>query len=434
MLKSKTFFNWGRNIQINPKKIVPKNYDELKKITYKKSFIIQGNQRSYGDVCLNRKILVSMKNFNKIKYFDRKNGIIEIESGMLLKNLLPIIIGKGWFVPITPGTKYVSLGGMIANNVHGKNINKNQIKHYVKEIKLLGLNKKIINCTEKKNKKIFYLTIGGYGLTGIILSVTLKLKKISSTYLDQKIIAFNNYEKFFSISNNTRNYEYSVFWIENFTEKKIQGLNYLAKHSKIKDKYLSNFKEREIGYINSFISKLIIKNYFFSRIIKFLYKNYKKYSYKKLTDFEEVFYPQDYFIDWNKVYGNSGFFEIQFLVPKKKFKKILAKIHFFFKKEKVFSPFVVIKKVNERGKYLNFCGSGYSISLDFGINKNFEKIKIFFNSIIKENKLRVNFSKDLIVDRTNAFNYPGFKTFKKEISLLNPQKKLNSIFSKRLKI
>ena len=128
-LKDKVFTNWGRNIHINPKRFSPKNYSELKNIINKKSFIVHGNQRSYGDTCLNKNLVVSMKNFNQIKYFDKKNGIIEIESGMILKDLLPIIIEKNWFIPVTPGTKYVSLGGMIANNVHGKNIYRNQIKY-----------------------------------------------------------------------------------------------------------------------------------------------------------------------------------------------------------------------------------------------------------------------------------------------------------------
>ncbi len=432
--KNKTFFNWGRNVNINPKKLLPKNYKELKKITNKKSFVVHGNQRSYGDVCVNKDLLVSMKNFNKIKYFHKKNGIIKIESGMLLKNLLPIIIKEGWFIPVTPGTKYVSLGGMVANNVHGKNVFKNQIKQHIKEIELLRLNKKKIKCSKKKNNKIFDLTIGGFGLTGIILSVTLELKKINSSYLEQKIIEFNSFEEFFSLSKNINDYEYSVFWIDYFTKKKIKGLNYLAKHSKISFGKSLIFKDKKIGIINSFFSKLIIKNYIFSRIINFLYRKYKKYSYKKICNFNEVFYPQDYFIDWNKIYGNKGFFEIQFIIPKNKFKKILSEISFFFKKEKIFSPFVVIKKVNDKGKYLNFCGSGYSISLDFEINKNFKTLKLFFNSIIKKNKLKVNFSKDLIVNKFNASNYPDFKIFKKEISLLNPQKKINSIFSKRLHI
>ena len=433
-LKKKAFTNWGRNIHVNPKKFSPKNYNELKKIINKKSFIVHGNQRSYGDTCLNKDLVVSMKNFNQIKYFDKKNGIIEIESGLILKDLLSIIIEKNWFIPVTPGTKYVSLGGMIANNVHGKNIYRNQIKYYVKEIKLLRLNKKIIKCSNKINKKIFYLTIGGFGLTGIILTITLKLKKIYSPYVNQKIIEFNNYREFYSVSKNIGNHEYSVLWIDHFTKNKIQGLNYLAKHSKIKNNNLVFFGDKKIGLISLFISKLIVKNYYFSRIVHFIFRNYKKYFYNKLCNFYEIFYPQDYFIDWNKLYGKKGFFQIQFIIPKNKFKKILTEISTFFEKEKIFSPFIIVKRYNEKGKYLNFCGLGYSISLDFEINKNFKIIKLFFNSIIKKYKLKVNFAKDLVVNKINASNYSEFKIFKKEILLLNPQKKINSFFSKRLEI
>ena len=432
--KDKKFNNWGRNIHIIPKRLSPKNYNELKKIINKKSFIVHGNQRSYGDVCLNKDLMVSMANFNQIKYFDEKKGIIELESGMLLKDLLPIIIKKGWFIPVTPGTKHVSFGGMIANNVHGKNTHKNKIGFYVKEIKLLGLNKKILKCSKKKNKKAFSLTIGGFGLTGIILTVSLQLKKIRSYYLDQKITEFNTYKEFYTVSKNVGNYEYSVSWIDNFSKYKFQGLNYLAKHSNIKKNNLSFFNDNQIGLISLLISKLIVKNYFFSRMINIIYRNYKKYFYHKLCNFNEIFYPQDYFTDWNKLYGKIGFFQIQFVIPENKFEKVLVEISFFLKKTKTFSTFVVVKRFNEKGKYLNYSGTGYSISFDFKIDNNFNIIKFFFNSLINKYNLKVNFSKDLIVKKSNAFNYPEFKLFKKEISLFNMNKKINSLFSKRLEI
>ena len=432
--KDKKFNNWGRNIHIIPKRLSPKNYNELKKIINKKSFIVHGNQRSYGDVCLNKDLMVSMANFNQIKYFDEKKGIIEVESGMLLRNLLPIIIKKGWFMPVTPGTKYVSFGGMIANNVHGKNTHKNRIGYYVKEIKLLGLNKKILKCSKKRNKKAFSLTIGGFGLTGIILTVSLQLKKISSPYLDQKITEFNTYKEFYSVSKNVGNYEYSVSWIDNFSKYKFQGLSYLAKHSNIKKNNLFFFNDNQIGPISLVISKLIVKSYFFSRIINIIYRNYKKYFYHELCNFNEIFYPQDYFIDWNKLYGKIGFFQIQFIIPENKFEKLLDEISAFLKKAKTFSTFVVVKRYNEKGKYLNYSGNGYSISFDFKINNDFKIIKFFFNSLVNKYNLKVNFSKDLIVDKSNAFNYPEFKLFKKEISLLNMKKKINSLFSKRLEI
>jgi len=432
--KDKKFNNWGRNIHIIPKRLSPKNYNELKEIINKKSFIVHGNQRSYGDVCLNKDLMVSMANFNQIKYFDEKKGIIEVESGMLLRNLLPIIIKKGWFMPVTPGTKYVSFGGMIANNVHGKNTHKNKIGYYVKEIKLLGLNKKILKCSKKRNKKAFSLTIGGFGLTGIILTVSLQLKKISSPYLDQKITEFNTYKEFYSVSKNVGNYEYSVSWIDNFSKYKFQGLSYLAKHSNIKKNNLFFFNDNQIGPISLLISKLISKSYFFLRIFNIIYRNYKKYFYHELCNFNEIFYPQDYFIDWNKLYGKIGFFQIQFIIPENKFEKVLDEISAFLKKAKTFSTFVVVKRFNEKGKYLNYSGNGYSISFDFKINKNFSNINFFFNSLVKKYSLRVNFSKDLIINRTNAYNYPEFKIFKKEISLLNSKKKINSFFSKRLNI
>ena len=432
--KDKKFNNWGRNIHIIPKRLSPKNYNELKEIINKKSFIVHGNQRSYGDVCLNKDLMVSMANFNQIKYFDEKKGIIEVESGMLLRNLLPIIIKKGWFMPVTPGTKYVSFGGMIANNVHGKNTHKNRIGYYVKEIKLLGLNKKILKCSKKRNKKAFSLTIGGFGLTGIILTVSLQLKKISSPYLDQKITEFNTYKEFYSVSKNVGNYEYSVSWIDNFSKHKFQGLSYLAKHSNIKKNNLFFFNDNQIGPISLLISKLISKSYFFLRIFNIIYRNYKKYFYHELCNFNEIFYPQDYFIDWNKLYGKIGFFQIQFIIPENKFEKVLDEISAFLKKAKTFSTFVVVKRYNEKGKYLNYSGNGYSISFDFKINNDFKIIKFFFNSLVNKYNLKVNFSKDLIVDKSNAFNYPEFKLFKKEISLLNMKKKINSLFSKRLEI
>ena len=434
--KQKSFFNWGRNTMITPKQAQPKNLLDLKKATNKKSFIITGNQRSFGDVALNNKLIISMKNFNKIIRFDDKKGIIELQSGTLLKDVLPVIVKKGWIFPVTPGTKYVSIGGMVANNIHGKNTHKNQIKFYVKEIKLLTLNKRIISCSLKNNRKIFDLTIGGFGLTGIILSATLKLKKISSFYLSQKIVEFNTFNEFFNEAKKSSNFQYSVSWIDRFTNNKISGLWFFSNHSNIKKNY-SNFKifnENKIGIIYYLILRLITNNDYISRLSNYFYKTYKKLFYKKIVQYDEYFYPQDYFIDWNRAYGKKGMFQIQFLVPEKKFRNILSQIYFFFKKEGLFSSFIVIKKVNEKGKYLNFVGSGYSVSLDFTINNKFDLLKHFLNEIIKINKLKVNFAKDFITDESNAYNYKEFKMFKKDVAALNKKRKINSFFSRRINI
>ena len=434
--KPNFFFNWGRNVKIYPKEIKPKNLLDLKKSINKKSFIAVGNKRSFGDVALNEKSIISMRNFNKVINFDDKKGLVELQSGILLNEVLPIIVERGWIFPITPGTKYVSIGGMVANNVHGKNSQKNQIKFYIKKIKLLTPSKKIISCSIKKNKKVFDLTIGGFGLTGIILSVTIQLKKISSFYLNQKIVEFNTYNEFFSTVKKMDNFEYSVSWIDSFSNNKISGLWFFARHISIKKNYsfFKNFKEKKIGIFWYLILASIVNINFISRLFNYSYKTYKKAFYKEIVQYDQYFYPQDYFINWNKAYGNRGMFQIQFLVSKEKFKDILSQIHYFFKEEGIFSSFIVIKKINEKGKYLNFAGNGYSISLDFTINSKFELLKSFFNKIILNNKLKVNFSKDFISNESTAYIYKEFKNFKSEIKAINKKKIINSFFSKRINI
>ena len=434
--KPKSFFNWGRNVKIFPNHIKPKNMMELKKVVKKKSFITSGNQRSFGDVALNDKSIVSMRNFNKIIHFNTKKGIIELQSGILLKEVLPIIVEKGWIFPVTPGTKYVSMGGMVANNIHGKNTKKNQIKFYVKKIKLLTLNKKIVSCTLKNNKKIFDLTVGGFGLTGIILSVTIQLKKITSFYLKQNIEEFSTYTEFFNSAKKINNFQYSVSWVDRFTDSKISGLWFFSNHININKSYtqFKGFNEKKIGIIYYLILTLIVNNNFFSRLSNYFYKTYKKLFYKKIVQYDEYFYPQDYLINWNKAYGKKGMFQIQFLVSEKKFKDILSQIHLFFIDEGMFSSFIVIKKINEKGKYLNFAGTGYSVSLDFTINSKFNLLKNFLNKIVKENKLKVNFAKDFISNESIALNYKEFKEFKSGIRTINKKKIINSSFSKRINI
>ena len=428
--------NWSRNVKVKPKILFPKNITQLKKIISKKKFITAGNQRSFGDNAINSSLIISMKNFNKVISFNKKKGIIEIQSGTILKDILSLITKEGWFIPVTPGTKYVSIGGMIANNVHGKNTFKNQIKYHVEKIKLLTTNKKFITCSQNKNKKIFETTVGGFGLTGFILSAKIKLKKINSIYIKQEIKEFENYNEFFNLSKKSNKYEYNVFWIDDFKLNKIKGLCYFGNH--IKDNSLTkkkiSFKEKEIGLLNFLILRTFTQNYYLIKIIKFFFRKLKKIFYTETSDLVNFFYPQDHFLNWNRIYGKNGFFQVQFLIKKKNFIHILNRISHFFIKEKVFSTFTIIKQFNEKGKYLNFYGKGLSISMDIPINFKFLKIKFFFNELFKEFKVKINFSKDFICDKKFLEKNTEYIKFKKNLSLFNHKKKFNSLFSKRLNL
>ena len=428
--------NYTNNTKTFPRIYFPNNYSDVKKIiSTKKNFLFQGNGSSYGDTGSNNHLLVSMKNFKKIIHFDKEKGIIEVESGLLLKELLETIVPLGWFIPVTPGSKYVSTGGMIAHNIHGKNTKKNQVKYCVKKIKLITPNNKQITCSKKINKRIFDLTIGGYGLTGAILTIIFKLKKIQSENIEQKIIEFKSYKEFYSISRINKNFEYSVCWLDKFTENSIKGLYFLGNHSKqIKPPKTKFFSAKIMGPFFLLIFRIIFSNYYFPKIMKFVFRNYKKFFYNEICHYNEYFYPQDDMPYWNKIYGNNGFVALHFLIPGNKFQKILTEISNFLNEKKVFSDFVIVKKFKENGKYLNFSGSGYSISFHFIKDKKYEILRSFINDLFKKYKIKVNFSKDLMTNKNNAYNYREFKAFKKNLLTIDSKKKMNSLFSKRLGI
>ena len=176
------------------------------------------------------------------------------------------------------------------------------------------------------------------------------------------------------------------------------------------------------------------QNFYLSKILNFFYKILKSIFYKKTTNLYDYFYPQDKFIDWNKVYGKLGFTQIQFLVRKSDLKNVLGDISDFFKKERKFSPFVVMKKYNEKGDYLNFVGEGISISMDIHIDKEFPKIKNFFNEIFIKYKANVNLTKDFIAKKEIFDKNVKYFKFKNDLNKFNKKNKFCSIFSKRLEL
>ena len=422
--------SWGKNTKLYSKKYTPNKLNDIKSILFNnRNITIQGNRRSYGDVCLGDKIL-STKNLSKIIYFNKKKGEIFVESGVLLKKILQIIIPCGWFLHSTPGTKYVSIGGMVANNIHGKNNKNNLFKNSIIEITLIDGAGKIITCSPKKNKKIFDITVGGFGLSGLILRVKFKLKKISSNYISQRIIEFKGFKKFFYLSK-IINYEYVVFWISKLEYNSLEGLLFLGNHDQNKNipkKIL--FKQSKLNKFQLSILSFILKSSFFFNLLNIFYKKYNKYFYKKKTTLDNFFYPQDRIENWNDAY-ESGFFQIHFLVKKNKIKKCTNRLIKFLDKEKLFSTFIIIKKFNEVGEYLNFSGDGYSVSMDFRIGDKFNLLRSFLNQLIRDYDLKVNFSKDLITGKNSIVNKKKYFSFKKDVKKFN-NGRFSSIFAKRL--
>jgi FAD/FMN-containing dehydrogenase len=167
---------------------------------------------------------------NKFISFDRINGIIECESGVLLSEVLEVSVPQGYFLYVTPGTKFVSVGGAIASDVHGKNHHaEGCFSEYVTEFKLLNENSEVITCSREENPDKFWATIGGMGLTGIILSAKFKLKNIESAYIRQESIKAENLDEVFRLFDESEDWTYNVAWIDCFQKGKDLGRSILMR-------------------------------------------------------------------------------------------------------------------------------------------------------------------------------------------------------------
>lgn len=406
---------------IKNKIIKPKNILELRKYL-KKKFTIVGNLRSYGDCAIGKKKHISLKNFNKIINLDKKKKIIEVQSGISLIDLLQFSLKKNLSLECMPGCKYVSLGGMIANNISGKLTKKNKFKEYICSIKLIKNNGKIVECSKKSKRKLFDLTIGGRGKTGPILSAKIKLTKIKSLFIYEKRLIFNSYNDFVNKLTFYKKFKYCVVWID-FISKDFEGIFFLGRHH-FNNRKFKIFKYNDFRLPNFFItliSPLLISKFFsqiFNKII-FLKNFLKKTS---IVDFNTFFFPQNKLKNWNLFFLNSGFLQFQIYFPFKNLYTIIESLKLEMSSKNIYSNFAIIK-FHEFNKL--------SLSLDFPIKNNKDKIIHLINNFSQKYNLEVELSKDISLKKINKKTLLNNKIFdKKNRKYWN--KNFNSKFYERL--
>ena len=216
--------------------VYPKNIEQILEEIKKSDLIARGNGRSYGDSSINKKNTINMKYFNHIISFDDNSGVLEVESGILLEDIINTFLPKGWFPYVTPGSKFVTIGGLIAADVHGKNHHKDgSFRNFVEWFELINSKGQIIKCSRNENKDMFEWTIGGMGLTGIIIRAAIKLRPIETCWIKQKTLVANNIDQTLEIFEKNMDATYSVAWINSTNSHNNigQSLIMLGEHAEI---------------------------------------------------------------------------------------------------------------------------------------------------------------------------------------------------------
>ena len=395
----KKISGWGKNIASYANISFPKNLKELKK-EIKKNCIARGLGRSYGDSSIQPNKTVVTTKLNSIINFNKKTGILESECGVSIKQLNEFIINKGWFLPVTPGSKNITLGGMIATNVHGKNHHKvGGFGKYVISFKILNSKNRLISCSRKKNNRLFNYTIGGMGLTGVIYSSKIKLKKIFSDLIYEEKIKCENLKETLSNINKSKNWEYNVSWIDTSPSNKEIGRSVISRgyFHKTNKKNIFNYSSKEIFTLPN-IFPFSLMNRFIIKILNTLYFNFSS-SGKSFTSINDFFYPLDKIRNWNNVYGKKGFISYQCSVPYKDAYKSIFEILEIIKKHQAYSFVSVLKSMKKKDFPLSFGQNGFTLVFDFPNYKDITMILNKVNDIVSKYNGKIYLAKDSIISK-----------------------------------
>lgn len=397
--------NWG-NFPVVEKEM--RSEDSLAKIQeYVRNhheIIARGNGRCYGDAALAENIF-STKRLNKFISFDRLNGIIECESGVLLSEVLEVIIPQGYFLYVTPGTKYITVGGAIASDVHGKNHHaEGCFSEYVLEFSLLNENGEVLNCSRSENADKFWATIGGMGLSGIILSAKFKLKNIETSFIRQERIKAENLEEIFRLFDESESWTYNVAWIDCLQKGENLGRSILMRGEHAFKHELPLNLQNNLLQLQKKISPKIpfffpgfVLNNLTVKLFNFLYfKKQSKKMVKNIVHFEDFFYPLDVVTDWNRIYGKNGFIQYQLVLPKATGKEGMKEILETIAGSGNGSFLAVLKlfgKANEEA-YNSFPIEGYTLALDFKMNAKLKNLVEKLDKIVESYGGRIYLTKD----------------------------------------
>ena len=283
--------------------------------------------RSYGDSCLNdRGTLLDVTGLNRFISFDETRALLRCEAGVTLADILALVVPKGWFVPVLPGTQWVSVGGAIANDIHGKNHHRaGTFGSHVACFELLRSSGERVLCSPEINGELFRATIGGLGLTGVILWAEIRLKRIPGASISVERIRFSGLSEFFLLSSTDQEYEYTVAWIDCLARGKRlgRGLFLRGDHAPGVPRAPNGPGRTIPGEMPSgLINRATVAG--FNAVY---YRSQLRSTRRTIVAYEPFFFPLDGIANWNRLYGRRGLLQHQCVIPEPAEESLTSMLH-----------------------------------------------------------------------------------------------------------
>ena len=396
--------SWGR-LSDEPHRIVSLNdTSKVKSLVCQSPHagVAHGMGRSYGDVCLNPGgTLWVTTDLDHFIGFDNNNGRLVCESGVLLRDIQRLIIPRGWILPVTPGTQLVTVGGAIANDVHGKNHHVlGSFGDHVHSLTLIRTNGEVIVCGPNDRTDWFAATVGGLGLTGVITHVEIQLCRVAGPWLNTETVPYANLDGFFRLADDSGGeWEHTVSWIDCITGGGGRGLFMRGNFTNAGNRPAPQGRKLTMAIVPpvSLVNRLSLRPF------NMAYYHLKKWQAgRAVTHYEPFFYPLDNLLGWNRMYGPKGFFQYQSVVPREVGQDAVQAMLKEIARSGDGSFLAVLKTFGNRQPVgmLSFVQPGVTLALDFPnhgerTHKLFERL----DAIVREAKGRLYLAKDARMPR-----------------------------------
>jgi FAD/FMN-containing dehydrogenase len=406
------FESWGRYPKYQAK-VVPLNWrgDFPAVLAGSPGSVLPvGLGRSYGDVCLLKDgTLLQTAGMNRLIDFDPATGILTAESGISLAQILDFAVPRGFFLPVSPGTKYVTLGGAIANDIHGKNHEvAGSFGCHVPCFELVRSDGTRRLCSRTENPDWYAATIGGLGLTGLITWAQLRLRPIVSRGIDYEGIQFHGFDEFLELKQKYSQVEYTVSWLDCVSTGKnfMRGIFMLGDHAKVPGELRPSPEPKLVFPIDA--PAFALNRFSVSAFNAVYFHKQGKPHVKAVHDYEPFFYPLDAVLRWNRLYGARGLVQFQYALPWESSKEGTIALLQAIARSGLASFLAVLKAFGDIPSLglMSFPMPGIMFALDFPI-----KPGITFPLLQRLGDMTLDYGGRLYPAKDAAMTAPQFQTF-----------------------
>ena len=404
---------WGRYPRIDAEVAHPVSFgDCIRRVESEGAVIAKGLGRSYGDSSLFESILDS-RYLDRFVAFDERLGLLTCSAGVSLDQIIAIFLPRGWFLPVTPGTRFVTIGGAIASDVHGKNHHKDgTFCDHVESLELLLGNGEVVTTSRNEKPDLFRATCGGMGLTGIILSARIGLRPVNSEKMIQTILKKPDIDAVLSAFEESSNASYSVAWVDCLARGKSLGRSLLMLGEHAEDGCLNVKQGRTLsipcdlptGLLNPLTVKAFNALYYGKVVGSGTTGTIPMFSF---------FYPLDSLRNWNRLYGKHGFVQYQCVLPRDSgvegIRRMLERISRSGR-----GSFLAVLKLfgRDNNNLLSFPMEGYTLALDFKAEPAVFSLLDELDRILLKYGGRLYLTKDARMSKaTFKAGYPEWREF-----------------------